>query len=633
MRMTTINSHIEDYLDYYCNLEYQPEYAILLKGSWGAGKTWFIKRYCDKLKEQKQKYLYVSLYGMSTVEEIEDAFFQQLHPILSSKGMAITGKILKGVLKTTLKIDWDRDSKEDITLSSQIPDINIPDYFKNTDQYILFFDDLERCALKIENILGYINHYVEHQGLKVIIIANEDQIIENEKNEPETEKSYKRIKEKLIGKTFEIVPDIDAALNDFFNKIIDKPSKTFLKKNKFLVKEIYLSAAYENLRILKQSLWDFERLYKKLRIVIKKKDEVVKHLLKLFLAFSFEIKNGKILATEIGKISKEYLSTLLSKEKVETTIAEIIEKYSALNLYDVLLTERCWIDILDKGIIDSNSIEESLLKSKYFQDENTEDWVNLWHYYALTDEEFDTLLYEVEKKLKNKEYKEIGVIIHVVGLLLRFSEADLIEKDKTNILYEAKKIIDCLTDNILLNTNQKLWDSDSYGGLGFAGNDLIEFNLFVDYIEKKANEAKIASLPSAGNALLKIMTNDINKFSRMICLCNSSEQVYFETPIFKYINPAEFIDSFLSMNPSDKRTIIFAFDSRYEFDEVNKKLVEELEWLKKVRDKMVEEQQKNTKKLSGYILKSTIENFMDKFIKKLESANKAIHLVPESDTK
>jgi hypothetical protein len=169
--MTTINGHIEDYLDYYCDLKYPPKYAVLLKGPWGAGKTWFVKKYSERLKEKSQKYLYVSLYGLSTFDEIEDAFFHQLHPLLSSKGMAIAGKVLKGVIRASLKIDLDSDKKEGLTIVSQFPDLKLPDYLKNTEGCILIFDDLERCALNIEKILGYINHFVEHQGLKIISLS------------------------------------------------------------------------------------------------------------------------------------------------------------------------------------------------------------------------------------------------------------------------------------------------------------------------------------------------------------------------------------------------------------------------------------------------------------------------------
>ena len=46
------------------------------------------------------------------------------------------------------------------------------------------FDDLERASLDINEILGYINNFVEHDNIKVIIIANENEIEDklNEKN-------------------------------------------------------------------------------------------------------------------------------------------------------------------------------------------------------------------------------------------------------------------------------------------------------------------------------------------------------------------------------------------------------------------------------------------------------------------
>ena len=99
--MHNINQYIVDYLDYYCGLESPPEYAILLKGLWGSGKTWLIKRYSEAYKEKNldQKVIYISLYGISSVSEIDDVLFQRLHPVLGSKPMILTGKILKGVLK------------------------------------------------------------------------------------------------------------------------------------------------------------------------------------------------------------------------------------------------------------------------------------------------------------------------------------------------------------------------------------------------------------------------------------------------------------------------------------------------------------------------------------------------------
>jgi GTPase SAR1 family protein len=251
---TPPNSHIEEYLDYYCELPQAPEFAVLLKGQWGSGKTWFIDKYSEKLVKDKQKCLYISLYGVTTFAEIEDQFFQQLHPVLSSKRMAITGKIFKGLLRLSLKIDLDGDSKEDASVSPQIPEINLPDYLKNTDQCILIFDDLERCKIDLGNILGYINSFVEHQGLKVIIIANETELLRmdntkrdelSKQNNSDAPSGYRAIKEKLIGKTFEVSPDLYGSLEYFIGKVQEPELRKFLSITTKVIEDVYRKAEYE----------------------------------------------------------------------------------------------------------------------------------------------------------------------------------------------------------------------------------------------------------------------------------------------------------------------------------------------------------------------------------------------------
>ena len=39
--MENINQHIDDFLKYYCELQ-SPQYAVMLKGKWGSGKTFYI---------------------------------------------------------------------------------------------------------------------------------------------------------------------------------------------------------------------------------------------------------------------------------------------------------------------------------------------------------------------------------------------------------------------------------------------------------------------------------------------------------------------------------------------------------------------------------------------------------------
>jgi GTPase SAR1 family protein len=300
-----VNSDVETYLDYYCKLSHAPGFAILLKGQWGAGKTWFINKYSEKLKDRDRQCLYISLYGMSTLSEIDDKFFELLHPILSSPGMAITGKIIKGLLKLGLKIDLNADQKDEGTWNIQVPEISLPKHLKNINESILIFDDLERCNIELGNLLGYINSFVEHQELKVVIVANEDELIKKDKN-------YQIIKEKLIGRTFGIFPDFERALENFIAQTGNTNVRSFLSENVQVIKDLYDQAEYENLRNLKVIVLDFERIFEAMPEKARSKPEILKDVLKLLIAFSIEIKRGLMLPEDINKLPEEY-KTALSK--------------------------------------------------------------------------------------------------------------------------------------------------------------------------------------------------------------------------------------------------------------------------------------------------------------------------------
>jgi GTPase SAR1 family protein len=416
-----INSHIETYLDYYCGLSHAPGFAVLLQGQWGSGKTWFINKYREKLKEENHKCLYVSLYGMTGFSDIEDAFFRQLHPILSSKGMAVTGRLLKGLIKGTLKFDWDSDKKDDGALNVQVPEINLPEYLRNTDKAILIFDDLERCKIDLSNILGYINYFVEHQDLKVILIANEDELLKD--------CDYKVIKEKLIGKTFAVSLDFEGALENFITMANHPDVRKSLSDNTELIRDFYEKAEYENLRNLKQIVLDFERIFDVLPEKAKSQSELLKDLLRPLIAFSIEIKRGVLLPKNIGQLQEEYRSgasrrvssrqtsnTVKEEVAEETTpLEKMLERYVFLNLFDPFPSKAWWQLFFDKGTVDVKELHQSIENSKYFQDENTPSWIRLWHFTDLSDNEFGDIINEVEASYANRDYVEIGVIKHIFG--------------------------------------------------------------------------------------------------------------------------------------------------------------------------------------------------------------------------
>lgn len=621
--MTNPNKHIEEFLEYYFKLEKSPEYAVLLKGNWGVGKTWFINKTLQTFNENKGKYLYVSLYGINKYEEIEEEFFKQLHPLLSSKSMSLAGKIAKGLLKTTIHIDIDGDKNKDGSVVSQIPDINLPDYLTKTEGFVLVFDDLERCSIGIGNILGYINHFVEHQGYKVIILANEEEILAKDVEDKNNANSYRKIKEKLIGKTFEIEADFNGALQSFIDDISCEKIKEIYNSNIDLIKELYENSNYKNLRHLKQALWDFERFYQYLSEAAQNKKELVVDLMQYYLCYSFEIKSGNILSNDIRSLSMGYAISFANRDKAdkeETAYDRIAKKHPNINFFNSLLEESIWADIFDKGFIKKSAIEESLFKSQYFYDENTPTWIKLWHFTKLTDDEFKNYLSTVETEFETMIHDELGVVIHLVGLFLNLSDIQLYKKTKKEILIFSKSYIDSLKNKGFLIKKENRYhdfDRESWGGLGFSGKELNEFKEFCIYLQEKIDDAINESYPDAGKELLQLMKEDVIKFRRRITLCEHEEQLYYEIPILSHIQPEEFVSVFLSISSEHKRSVGIAFKKRYEFSSLNQKIKSELNWLENVRDLLSKEQEKFNGKLSGYYINVFIDYCLNESINTL----------------
>lgn len=631
--MDNPNLHIENFLDYYFSFSQKLGYAVLLKGKWGTGKTWFVKQSLKKLKDSKTTYLYVSLYGMTSFEEIENAFFQQLYSLFSSESMAFAGIICKDQLKTTLKMALDGNGIRNENMVSQTPNIKLSGSLANASEFILVFDDLERTPINLENLLGYINYYVEHQGYKVVILANEDEIIEKQKDNPSSSLSYKRIKEKLIGKTFEVTPDLDNALVSFIENVESHFVQSLYQSNIDIISELYHQSLYHNLRHLKQALWDFERLANALSKEALKNNELLQQLLKIFLILSFEIKSGQILPADIAKIQYDYRLNHLSglkqvpykpETKKKPSFLTLNDKYKNVNLNDFCLDASIWADIFNKGDFDTNKIQESLKKTKYLLTTSTPNWIKLWHFMDLSDEEFERTLKSVEDDFDKMNYTEIGVVQHVVGMLLNFAEIKLYPKSKYEIFKSSLSYLEHLKENnLLLPTNNPVnhdFDNISWSGLDYHGKNNDQFKEFVKHIEQFTQEAITESYPKAGLQLLAQMKDHPDLFIRKITSTNKIDGNYHGLPIFSYINSSHFVETFFDIDANAKQTICLAFLERYHNSQFHEALKPEIPWLKEVIMHFEHKKQRSKGKLSEYQIQHYLEQYFKSALKMIEKS-------------
>ncbi len=620
----SVNDHIEKYLGHYLQIP-NPGFAVLLKGEWGCGKTWFIKNFIKKADKSEKRFLYISLYGIKTISEIDDLIFQQLHPILGSKAVTLLGSVLKGAIRLGVPLELSGDQKNDATLNAQLKGFKIQDIIgKNFKNKVLIFDDLERSNLEIDQVLGYINNFIEHDGLHVILIANEDEI--DKKYTDDQRNRYRLIKEKVIGRTFHVNYDLDSALNLFIDNIKEEQLRIFLEKRKQIIKEIFNKAGYNNLRHLQQSLWDFESFYRELTSKFQENEDLIEGLFRVHFPLSIEIKKGEIISEDIKKIGTRllrYFRKSISKkdedEKAEK-IDQICDKY---NIDEIILPAEFWYQLFDKGFVSSDQIQSSLNNSSFFRDETTEDWVKLWHFMDLEDEEIERLLKEIERKWKNREYKDPGIILHLVGIFLHLSTESLYPKSKEEIITEAKEYIDSLKEEGTLKAYYKSEFfrtpyKEYWGGLGFYSRDDEEFEQIKQYLLQKIRESYWEDLPQKAEELLNLLLEDLDEFLNKIIFSNDSEENYINIPIFAYMDPQEFYNKFLCLKNSEKRKLINNIKERYHALTIKSDLLKEKQFWSRVRNIISSNIEKSKKSVTYLILKyfkKTIDEILEKFDK------------------
>lgn len=575
------NQHITEFLTYFINYDKPPYFAVMLNGNWGSGKTWFIKNFIERF-EGSEEFLYVSLNGVRSYQEIENSFFEQLHPWLAKKGVKVAAKVLSGVLKATVSLDLLGDKKDDVSLqgsASSLPPLK--EILQKEIDHVLIFGDLERCAIPVKEILGYLNYFVEGKGLKVIIISNEKEIsskILDLQDKDLKLDEYRIIKEKLIGHTFTLEPDYKQAFKTFLDEVIEEKTKEFLKGRSELVKSVYLSAGYHNLRHLRQSIWDFARFYKFLPKILLEKAELIDHVLQKFFALSFEIKSGNLRPEDI---SSQIMHQNSNAEKKNVFSKYTIFSSNFFQPFDISF----WTIFFIKGAVQVEDLEKSIKKSSYFQEEMRPNWLKLWYYLELEDEDFQRIRDTELNKLKNKEIDDPIIILHLTGMFLRFINNNALDMQEKDIGDIAIAQFQFLYDNKNLEYNPSR-DLLKYNyGYGFMESQNEIFRGVVDNYEGFNKKIYLDKLPSAKDELMNLIKVSARKFAQRFTY-SSGMGSFYDKPVLKHLDPKEFVEAVFQVQNREMDYLINLFETRYAVVNSIPELLSEIEWLEKVENIM-----------------------------------------------
>ena len=254
-----MNKNIENFLNEYMKNP-DPQYAVFLKGDWGCGKTFFVNNWLDSYKkkipeEQILKPVMVSLYGLSEIKQITAAINKALYPILCGRAAKVGKTLTKFLSAIVLKheVDVDKDGNSDFEIELGLDSVLL--LFSSEDNSVkkgklLIFDDIERCEMPMKRLMGYLNYFVELCHSHLIIIGDERKMTDEQKI------IFSDFKEKTIGREFEISTNVRSAIENFTEQ---EPTSEFIRKHITTIEKVFSMTDCQNLRILRQALWDFGR--------------------------------------------------------------------------------------------------------------------------------------------------------------------------------------------------------------------------------------------------------------------------------------------------------------------------------------------------------------------------------------
>ena len=471
---------VESILDY-VRSDYT-DYAIMINGEWGSGKTHFwnhkIKNKIESMRLNGKRFttIYMSLYGISNLEEISKKIFIETTQLMDKNLRKFMDANEQSTIPEYAKTGIDMANFFGVTQNGD--KVDYAEFF-STDDKVLCFDDLERANVDVIDILGYINNFVEHDHIKTIIICNEKELSTklkssnlemktfiatylldkqnelNKNDKPMVEKiqkkietvfdkanDYERIKEKLIGETFEYAPKFDYIINGILMRYENNPDLIrFLRENTRLIISTFERSGTRNLRILKHALNDFKKIYEMVnKNYPNTSNRVMQTMLIFTIAISFEIKAGKVTKDKFINIkdNEEYKSILVSSRILMDNRQFYIKEFDN-NYYYNFKSEYRFFKFIEY-YVRTRIFDMKLFKENMETIRNTVDTENLpgykrlltEEYWKISDDEFGKVVESIIEDVKQGNLKLIDNV-KIFAYFSYFVKKKLIDYDLKTI--------------------------------------------------------------------------------------------------------------------------------------------------------------------------------------------------------
>lgn len=554
-----LNSYIEDS---------DPQYGVLLDGAWGCGKTYFVQSWVKGLAKKKKsvlKPIEVSLFGLNKVSQINDAINRVLFPVLDKKyykiARGVVGTIGKAVLKCN--VDFDNDGKADGTLDIQLDPLM--SLFNSKGEinkgWFFVFDDIERCNIDMKTLFGYINDFVERRQFHVIIICNSNEIA------PDDKPVFDKFKEKVIGRSFVVQPDVRAAVNSFLRNV---PKHDFTVSNAVVIEKVFTATGFNNLRVIRQAIRDCNKILEKQEINLDNEYQRIgyRNFLIRYIVIKMEIAKGNESLLHGLCIGPALEKTLSENER--NVISSLRTKYEILGKeYGLNVLDTRHIDILISNIKEDVSLEQYL----YWQvkDQEMPSWKKLENYLDMSNEEFKQLYDEVENVFYRASKDELGIDSKIGIIYMFFHLEDIGVREVSDRFYKASiEYFELLVGNLRSNSDFNSLRSIKNQQSRYFKEDGIEICERRNALEKAVNEMFLRRggliFKSVTQMLENLTFENVSKLDAMLDDDDPGmNKKYRDIPYFKYTDTEKIASGILNADNRTRKAFYSFLDHRYGF--------------------------------------------------------------------
>ena len=366
---------------------------------------------------------------------------------------------------------------------------------------------------------------------------------------------YERIKEKLIGETFEYAPKFDYIINGILMRYESNPSLLkFLRENSSYIMATFKRSGTRNLRILKQSLNDFKKVYEMTEKLYPNTNRLVMQTMLIFtIAASFEIKAGKITKEKFKYIedNEEYKAILVSSRvlmdnkqfyikefdsnyyynfKAEYRFFKFIEYYIRTRIFDMKLFKKD----MEEAELTSGGEKEMPAYKKILVEE----------YWKIPDDKFFDVVYEALEDVKKGKLQLIE-IAKLFVYYIYFYNNNLISYDLKTLKEDFITGMNLAVTHsrYFPNVREELEKISIYNNSSDDINDVVSsFNQLNDELLEKEYEIK-------AEEIFKNIPMKMEQFYERF------DSECMDIPIFKYYDPYQILQR-ISCAPNEDIVII-----------------------------------------------------------------------------